>query len=161
MPSKTKSTKQPVDYFLRRIINNCELMRLANYNTNVYIGISVRFPSKERLNDMCKAINEKVYRMMIPKCEREKPTQLEPSQPSTYIRSYTYVCHDKWNNETYKARLVIDCIINYANNEYVFSMLIHGANFVVVSLVHEIDKVFTKRVPLAKNIEWDIGWDVG
>jgi predicted dinucleotide-utilizing enzyme len=136
-------------------------MRFANYNTNVYIGISVRFPSKERLNDMCKAINEKVYRMMIPKCEREKPTQLEPSQPSTYIRSYTYVCHDKWNNETYKARLVIDCIINYANNEYVFSMLIHGANFVVVSLAHEIDNVFTKRVPLAKNIEWDIGWDVG
>jgi hypothetical protein len=156
MSSEVKSTKQPVDCFLRCIINNCEVVRFADYNTNVYIGISVRFPNKEQLNDMCKAINGKVYRMKIPKCGKEEPAQLSQHNLQ-YIRTYTYVCRDEWDNETYKAHLVIDCIINYANNEYVFSMLIRGAKFVVVNLAHEIDNVFTKRIPLAKDIEWDIG----
>ena len=149
------------DYFLRNIFGHCDRI-IADENADVYFEISVSFPNKEQLNDMCEAINKKVYRMRLSKCAREEftlPEELtlpEQARPSAYIRSYTYVCYGGWYNEIGKAYLVIKCITDHVNNKYTFSMLMYGTKFEIRNLVFEIDRVFTKRILLVKDIVWDV-----
>jgi len=151
-----------VDHFLRFMFGHCA-RRIAGDDVNVYFNISVSFPNKEQLNDMCEAINKKVYRMRLSKCAKEEFTLpeelalLEQTQPSTYIHSYTYVCHGEWDNKIGKAYLVIKCITDNVNNNYQFSMLMYGTKFEVRNLVFEMDRVFTKRILLVEDIAWNAG----
>jgi len=171
MPSKTKhpknriytfsfrfiSNKELASGYLASIIKDSEIMRDSNDTERVSIRLSLFYTNREWLNDIYKAINNKVNRLRRPKCEKE-PMRMEPLHPPTYVRSYTYVCHDVWDNGMYEAYLTMKCFINDVNKEYVFLMQIDGAKFVVVNLAHEIDMVFTKRIPLSTGpIYWEIG----
>ena len=166
MPSKAKHPKISFSFisndelasgYLSSIIKDSEVMRDLNDTEHVFVRVLLFYTNREWLNDMCKAINNKVNRLRSPKCEKE-PMRMESSHPSTYVRSYTYVCRDVWDNGMYEAYLTMKCFINDVNKEYAFLIQIDGAKFVVVNLAHEIDKVFSKRIPLSTGIiQWEVG----
>jgi hypothetical protein len=134
--------------YLSSILNDSAMKKL-DHTSHIHVGLMLDFIYSKRqpINNMYKAIYNKVRRMKTPKCERAPAFDMPPPAwlpPSAQVRTYTYVCHEELEFRKYETYLTM--MIYSDDILHGFLIQADGAKLAVINTLREIDKVFTNQV---------------
>ena len=134
--------------YLSSILNDSAMKKL-DHTSHIHVGLMLDFIYSKRqpINNMYKAIYNKIRRMKTPKCERAPAFDMPPParlSPSAQVNTYTYVCHEELDFRKYETYLTM--MVYSDGTLHGFLIQTDGAKFVVVNTLREIDKIFTNQV---------------